>query len=214
MGVSAQVQTLDLADSTHFSELANRVHSQAGSIDFLINNGGISQRSLVFETQMEVERKIMEVNYFGTIALTKAVLPFMKQNGGGQIAVTSSLTGIFGFPMRSAYAASKHALHGFFETLQLEENKNNIYVTVVCPGRIKTDISKNAIDKDGKEWGKSDEGQEKGMPVERCAQLYLNAIKNKKKEVVIGSFGEKFLAKTRHQMPPIFYSIAKKISAT
>ena len=95
-------------------------------VDCLLHFGGISQRSLVSETPLFVDRKIFEINFFGTIALTKALLPSMIKNGGGQIAVTSSIVGKFGFPYRSSYSASKHALHGFFESLRTENINNNI----------------------------------------------------------------------------------------
>jgi len=212
--VNVWIIPLDLEQNEHFDQLVEDVFNKTNKIDVLINNGGISQRSLTFETDMVVDRRIMEINYFGTIALTKAILPKMKKQGAGHIAVTSSLTGIFGFPMRSAYAASKHALHGYFETLQLEETKNNIFTTIVCPARIATDISKSALQKSGEQWGKSDEGQEKGMPVDVCAKKYLNAIARQKKKIVIGSFGEIFLTKCHAWMPPLFHKIASNISAT
>jgi len=213
-GIRVWIVPLDLEKNEYFNQLVADVFNKTNKIDVLINNGGISQRSLAFETDMVVDRRIMEINYFGTIALTKAVLPKMKQQGEGYISVTSSLTGIFGFPMRSAYAASKHALHGYFETLQLEETKNNIFTTIVCPARIATDISKSALQKSGEQWGKADEGQEKGMPVDQCAKQYLKAIARQKKKIVIGSFGEKFLTKCHAWMPPLFYKIASNISPT
>lgn len=127
------VLPLDLANSDNFCLLVQQVIDATGRIDLLINNGGLSQRATASETAMNVERAIMEVNYFGNIALTKAVLPVMQQQKNGHILVISSIAGKFGFFLRSAYAASKHALLGYYESLALEEEKNNIRITIACP---------------------------------------------------------------------------------
>ena len=208
------VYPLDLSERDTIKGIADQVIQDIGKIDVLFNNGGISQRALTNEAQIEVDRRIMEVNYFGTVALTKAVLPSMIQNGGGHLAATSSLVGHFGFPLRSAYAASKHALHGFFESLRFEGAKDNIRVTIVCPGRIKTDISKSALTKDGTQWGKSDEGQNKGMSVEQCAQQIVKAIQHNKKNIVIGSFLEKLLVRFKRHTPALFRWLVPKIKPT
>ncbi len=192
----------------------------------MVNNAGISQRSLVVDTQTTVDRKIMEVNYFGTVNLTKKLLPLMLANGGGKIAVISSITGKFGFPLRSAYAASKHALHGFFETLQLElKPEDNIFITILCPGRIKTNISRNALIYDGSIYGKMDEGQEQGMSADICAQKIVKAISQKKREVYIGGVSQKkrevyiggvdvLMVYFKRYLPALFYWIASRTKAT
>src|SRR5690606_32867966 len=114
-----------------------------GSIDIVVHNGGVSQRSLAHETRLEVDRRIMEVNYFGTVALTKALLPSMLQAKSGHFVVVTSVMGKIGTPQRSAYAASKHALHGFFDCLRAEVADHGLFVTLICPGYIQTDVSKN-----------------------------------------------------------------------
>ncbi len=124
----------------------------------------MSQRASVADTPLWLDRKIFEINYFGTIALTKAVLPYMIRQRSGHIAATSSISGRFGFPLRSAYSASKQALHGFFETLYLENKKNNIRTSVIIPGRVRTSISLHALNSEGKKHGRMDEGQAKGYP--------------------------------------------------
>ncbi|HIP31775.1 MAG TPA: SDR family NAD(P)-dependent oxidoreductase, partial [Crocinitomicaceae bacterium] len=111
---------LDLENSSNFSELTKLVISKYGCIDFLFNNGGLSQRSNAADTPLEVDRRIMEINYFGNIALTKAVLPYMQKQKSGHLVIISSIAGKFGFFLRSAYSASKHALHGFYESVMLE----------------------------------------------------------------------------------------------
>jgi short-subunit dehydrogenase len=172
---------LDITDNLSLQNAVKIAIKHYGKIDVLVNNAGISQRALALDTKEIVSRKIMEVNYFGTINLTKKVIPYMIKNGSGQIAVITSLVGKFGFPLRSAYAASKHALHGFFETLQIELKTNRIYITIICPGRIKTNISLNALNEDGSVYGKMDEGQDKGMSANDCADKIVTCIYKKQR---------------------------------
>lgn len=205
------VLPLDYADSTTFNSSAEQVVKTFSTIDVLVNNGGISQRSYTRETDMAVYRKIMEIDFFGPIALTKAVLPIFQKQGFGSVAVVSSISGKFGFPLRSGYAAAKHALHGFFETLMLEERQNNIFVTIICPGRINTNISKSALTKDGSNHGELDAGQANGMPVEQCAKQMRSAISNKRREVYIGRT-ELIMPFLKRFFPRIFYILATKIN--
>lgn len=207
------VLPLDLEHSSNFSELAQRVIEKVHRIDFLFNNGGISQRGTAFETDEAVDRRIMEVNYFGNIALAKAVLPFMRSQGEGHIVVLSSIAGKFGFFLRSAYSASKHALHGFYESLMLEEESNGINVTIACPGKINTNISVNALNSAGQSHGVMDHNQETGMPAEECARIMLTAVLNGKKEVLIGNKEIKAVTLKRF-FPGLFWKIIRKQSAT
>lgn len=204
---------LDLEQSAHFSDLAAKVYEAKGSIDFLFNNGGLSQRSTVAETSMEVDRRIMEINYFGNIAMAKAVLPYMINQKSGHFVVISSLSGKFGFFLRSAYSASKHALHGFYESLYLEEEKNGISVTIACPGKINTDISLNALTGSGDQHGVMDHNQATGMPAEECVSILLKAVEAKKIEILIGN-KEILAAKIKRFFPKLFWKIIKKQSAT
>lgn len=128
----------------------------------------------------------MEVDFIGTVALTKAVVPYMIKNGGGQIAVVSSLMGIFGAPMRSGYAAAKHALHGFFDALRAELYRDKISITIICPGFIQTNISINAVTGNGSEQGTMDDATLNGMPPDVFARKMLKAIEQKKNQTVIG----------------------------
>jgi dehydrogenase/reductase SDR family protein 7B len=204
---------LDLAVSHHFQELAEKVFHHFGHIDILINNGGVSQRSSVSETPIEIDRRIMEVNYFGNIALTKAVLPYMIKQQGGHIVVISSIAGKFGFFLRSAYSAAKHALHGFYESLMLEQAPNNVKVTIVCPGKINTPISKNALNADGTPHGKMDQNQAKGMAVDAAVKEIIYAIQKEKKEVLIGK-GELWAVTIKRFLPSIFWKLISRQSAT
>ena len=201
--------TLDLSEQKNFKELTHKVIDHFGRIDYLFNSGGVSQRSEASQTSVDIDRKIMEINFFGNIALTKAVLPQMQKQKSGHIVVTSSIAGKFGFYLRSAYSASKHALHGFYESVLLEEAKNNISVTIVCPGKINTPISTNAITKDGTAHGKMDHNQATGMSVQECVQKMLVAVQHKKKEVLIGNKEIKAVTLKRF-FPKLFWKIISK----
>jgi dehydrogenase/reductase SDR family protein 7B len=201
-------------DLEHMADIENKTNSlveRVGEIDFLFNNGGLSQRATAFDTQLSIDRKIMEINYFGNIAVSKSLLPQMRKQGGGNIIVISSIAGKFGFFLRSAYSASKHALHGFYESLRLEEEDHNIRVNIMCPGKIKTDISKNALTESGNKYGVMDPNQEKGMSVEACVKVVLSAVKKNKFETLIGGRETKAVFLKRF-FPKMLFSILKKQS--
>jgi dehydrogenase/reductase SDR family member 7B len=213
-GINHLVLPLDLSKSDQFPVLAEQVISNYGRIDYLINNGGLSQRSNASETSLEVDRYIMEVNYFGNIALTKAVLPYMQQQKSGHIVVISSIAGKFGFYLRSAYSASKHALQGFYESLALEEEKNGIVVTLAYPGKINTEISKHAINGNGEKHNIMDHNQATGMSAIECSSQLLAAVKQEKREILIGN--KEILAVRLKRILPVrlFWKIMKRQSPT
>jgi short-subunit dehydrogenase len=165
-----RILPLDLADSGDFNQKVPTALSFFGKVDMLLHNGGISQRSLIKDTQLEVDRKLMEVNYFGTVALTKAILPHFIDRQQGHFGVVTSLVGKFGSPYRSSYAGAKHALHGFFDTLRAEHHQDGISVTLICPGFIRTKVSINAVTGDGTPLGEMDQAQDQGMSPEACAK--------------------------------------------
>jgi dehydrogenase/reductase SDR family member 7B len=189
------------------------VMQNIGRVDILINNAGVSQRSFALDTTMQVVRELFEVNFFGTVAVTRGILPWMISKGGGHVVVISSMAGKFGFRMRSSYSASKHALQGFFETLRSELYDKNVQVTLVCPGRIRTDISIHSLTGEGKRYGIMDKGQARGVPVEKCARIIARAIKCNRKEVFIGNV-ELFLLSVKRLCSPLFYWIANHASPT
>ncbi len=203
----------DLSDTAEINKLADEQITATGRIDYLINLGGISQRATIAETPLWLDRKIMEINYFGTIALTKAVLPWMIRQKSGHVLATSSISGRFGFPLRSAYSASKQALHGFFETLHLENKVNNIRASVIIPGRVRTKISFRALDPDGKEHGKLDDGQASGISPEKAAKQIIKGIRKNKREILVGS-GELMMLHIRRYLPFLFFRIADRIRST
>ncbi len=207
---SIRIIPFDLGDEESVKNAASEALANENKIDCLYHFGGISQRSFVQETPVEVDRKIFEVNFFGTIALTKAILPKMIENGGGHIAVTSSIVGKFGFPYRSAYSASKHALHGFFESLRAENTKNNISVSIIIPGRIKTNISVNALEKDGSAHGKMDKGQDKGKPAESAAKIICRKLRKERKEIPVGGM-DIMMVHIRRFFPRLYYYMSPRV---
>ena len=209
-GADARVIAFDLTRKEEISLAVTNVQKEFPRIDILVNNGGISQRSKLLDTTDEVARRIMEVDFWGHVNLTLEILPFMIKTGGGKIVVISSLTGLFGFPMRSIYASAKHALHGFFETLRLEHFRDNIQVTIVCPGMVKTNISIHALTSTGTEHGQMDKGQENGVRVERCATRIIRAVNCNQKEVIIGK-KDVIMPYLKRYFPWLFYVIAKRI---
>jgi short-subunit dehydrogenase len=204
---------IDLSDTSNIHQLVEVAIAQFPTIDFVYHCGGISQRSEAAETPLSVDRKIMEVNYFGCVALTKAILPHFQQQKSGHFVVISSISGKFGFFLRSAYSASKHALQGFFESLLLEEAKHNIRVTIAYPGKINTPISLRALDKNGNPHGKMDHNQETGMPVDVCVKKLIRAVEKNKKEVLIGNkeLGAVYL---KRFVPSLFWKVIAKQKAT
>ena len=207
----AVVLAFDLEKENNWTQLAANAVGQFGSIDILVNNGGISQRASAIETKPEVLGRLFKINFFAQVELTRAVLPYMQKHGSGNIVVMSSIAGKFGFFLRSGYSATKHALHGYFESLMLEEEKNNISVHLICPGKINTSISYSAVTSDGSPHAKMDKSQEKGLSREDCARQILNAIKNNKREVLIGG-KEVFAYKIRRFFPSLFWKVIRKQS--
>lgn len=203
------VLPLDLIDQDSFPSKTKEAIQAFGKIDIMLHNGGISQRSLIHETTLKVDRKLMEVNFFGTVGLTKELLPHFIQNKSGQFGVVTSLVGKFGTQFRSSYAASKHALHGFFESLRAELFKENITVTMICPGFIKTNVSINALTADGSALNEMDDAQANGMSPEDCAKAIFKALNSKKEEVYIGG-KETYVVYLKRFFPTIFSKILRK----
>jgi len=205
-----QEYPFNLSDPEEVKTTAETIVNTYEQIYLLINNGGISQRSLVKDTPVEIDRKIMEIDYFSHVILTKAVLPGMIDAGEGFIAATSSISGKFGFPLRSSYAAAKHAIQGFFETLRAEIKPYNISVTIAYPGRIQTNISLKAINEQGEEYGLMDPGQMNGLSANKCARQYIRAIKKRKPEIYIGK-SEILMVHIKRFFPGLFFRIVTKI---
>jgi short-subunit dehydrogenase len=202
---------IDLEKSKEVESWTTKVIEKFGGIDVLINNGGISQKSLVEETTEEVERKVMEINYFGNVALAKAVSKIMKQQQSGKIVVTTSILGKFGLSFHSTYAASKHALYGFYESFRLELKENNVSVLLVSPGFINTKAAINSITGDGSISNEDSPAQINGMKTNVFARKLVGAIKNDRNHIYIGS-KELLSIPFKTFFPNLFYSIMLKLS--
>ena len=209
LGVKSWCHSVDMENTATIDALVEWIHKKNFKIDFLLLNAGISQRALTLETDISVDRRLMEVNYFGGIYLVKS-LKEMFLSRGVHIAVVSSVSGVFGFPVRSAYCASKHAIHGFYETIALEYPQ--IKTTILIPGRIHTDVSKNALDGSGKATGVMDPGQANGYDVNKCARKAIRAIAHCRHQKVIGGF-DTIMVPFYKYIPWLFRLIARNVSA-
>jgi len=182
---------LDLTEFETFKDKSREVTDRFGHVDVLINNGGISHRSQVRDTDPKVLRKVMDVDFMGHAMLTQAVLPSMIERKSGRIVVTSSLAGFLSFPNRAAYCAAKHALQGFFNSLRAEVWRDGIGVTLICPAGVRTRIGYTSLLGDGGEYGRSDPHIESGMSPEHCARQIMKAIIKGKEEARLGGFFQK-----------------------
>ncbi len=214
LGASAvDIVRLDIANHEEIFTIAKEVIAKNGAIDVLVNNAGISQRSLAKDTDFKVDTHIVHVDLLGTIAITKAVLPVMLTQQSGQIVVISSLMGKFGAPLRSTYAAAKHGLHGFFDTLRAECYKDNLKVLMVCPGFVKTNVSLNAVTADGTKQGTMDDATSKGLDPSEVAHTILKAIKNGKEEINVGG-REAMAVYLKRFFPLILSKVVRKVKTT
>ena len=176
----------DLSHPDGIPALVDAAWGAFGGLTTTYLNAGISQRTTVEDTSMEMVRTLMEIDYFAPAAIAKELLPRMAAQGGGHIGVTTSIAGRFGFPLRCGYCSAKSALYGFFESLQAESYDRGIRVTLVCPGRVRTNISLRALDKGGKPHGKMDPGQAGGITTEKAARIIVKAIRKGRREVLVG----------------------------
>jgi len=193
---------MDLLDMASFGERVKEAIGAFGQVDILVHNGGVTQRGYVLDTELAVQRQVMELDYFSYVALTKAMLPHFIERKTGHFVVMSSVMGKIGTPMRSAYAAAKHALHGFFDCLRAEVAAMGIRVTVLTPGYIQTNISQHAITKDGTALGKASENIEKGLPASRAADKIVRAIRKGKYEAYIGKRSMEWVALVLARLAP------------
>lgn len=207
------VLPFDVSDAAEVFNAVDQARAWTPRLDRVVLNAGISQRSLIKETSLEVDERIMRVNYLGVIAHAKALLPWFTELGSGHYVVVTSLVGKFATPLRSAYAASKHALHGFFEAMRAEHASDQIDVTLICPGYIKTQISVNALIGDGSAQGVMDQAQDRGMSAEVFAERAARSIAKRRAEVYIG--GRETWGVLVHRLAPcLFRALIKRVKVT
>ncbi|MGV6851336.1 MAG: SDR family oxidoreductase [bacterium] len=205
-----KVVPLDVSQTDGIPEQVELVLNELGKIDILVNNAGISQRAKVEDTTLEMDRRLFEVNFFGAVALTRALLPTLIQNKG-KIVVISSVTGKVQTPGRSAYCASKHALQGWFDALRCEVWRKGVHVLLVTPGFIKTNLSFAALEADGTARNRMDKNQQKGMDVNKAAKGIIRAEQNNREEYYVGGFKEHLAIKIKRFLPRLYSVIAKRL---
>ncbi len=203
------VLPIDAEDYDNMSEKVDIVIQHYGRIDIAFLNAGISQRSLAIDTSLNVDKRLMSVNYFGTVALAKAILPFMAKQMSGHFVITGSITGKIAAPLRTSYAASKHALQGFFESLRSEVHMYNIHITILSPGYTRTKVAFNALTAEGNLNKKEDPKINAGMYPEKLAEKILYSVRKKKNELIPG--GKEVLGVYLYRFfPALFAKIIRK----
>jgi dehydrogenase/reductase SDR family protein 7B len=201
---------LDLSKPETMSIVAQRVLADIGPVDIMVHNGGVSQRADARETIFEVDNVILRTNYLGPIALTKALLPSMLARKQGHFVVVTSALGKFSIPTRSAYCASKHALHGFFDAMRAESWKDGIAVTLAVPGFVRTNVGLNALTGTGLRFGREENEIAKGLNADHCASRIISAARREQHEVFIGSFKERIALTVSHVAPRLFFHLTRK----
>ena len=207
------VLPMDVADTSAAAVHVERAIALAGPIDVMVHNAGISQRSLAKDTPLADDRRVMELNYFGVVALTKALLPSMIARKTGHFVVVSSVVGYVGTPLRTAYAASKHALHGFFEGLRAEVFDEGIAVTMVCPGFVRTEIAKKALAAAGGAGGGDTHATDEGIPPEACARAIARAMERQSREIYVGQ-REVAAIYLRRFVPGVLARVIRRVKTT
>lgn len=205
------VLPLDLENTSTISEKVEQVIQKFGRIDVLINNSGMGHRTKAVNTPTGIDRKVMEVNFFGTINLTKAVALKMQQQKSGKIVTIASIMGKYGLPLYATYSASKFALYGYFESLRQELYADNVKVLIVSPGFINTDVSTKLLLENGSEYGVKSESQNKGMSPADCAKGIIKAIKGNRDHKYVGGY-EIFSVYVKQYFPKIFYRLMRKMT--
>lgn len=180
-------------------------------IDWLINNAGISQRSLIMDTSEQVERQLMEINYFSQTRLSRLVLPDMIAQGGGKIVMVSSVAGLLGTQYRGAYSAAKAAIHMWANSLRAELSNKNIAVATIFPGFVNTNVSINALVGDGSTQGTMDEATGKGLSAEAFAKQVIQALAAGEEYIIVAGQKEKLATFINRLSPAHLYKIIRKV---
>jgi len=185
---NVQILPWDIEETGSLEKFAQKSWNLFHGIDFVFLNAGMAIRDMILDTELEMVYKVMNVNFFSNVALSKAFLPYMRENKSGCFVVTSSLCGKFGIPKLGAYSASKHALHGFFESLRAEYEQDGIKVTMITAGLVKTNITVHALKGNGSICGKMQPSVAAGIPPEACANGIIKAVAAGKHDALVGAF--------------------------
>lgn len=208
---NSRILTFDLAQTSKLENITQEALDMFGRIDMVILNGGIAQRGLARKTLLEVDRELMEVDYFSCVAITKALMPHFMERNEGHIVVVSSVMGFIGTPFRSGYAAAKHALHGFYDSLRAElwHKTPGVLVSLVCPGWVRTNITINAVAGDGTRLNQMDRTTAHGIDPRVFARKMLRGVAAGKKTMVIGGWKETTAVLLQRFFPGLFAVIVR-----
>lgn len=202
----------DISNFDEVNDIADDVTKSFDRIDLLINNAGVAQRAKIVDTNIEIYQQIMQVNFFGAVALTKAILPLMMRLNSGHIVFTGSPAGIFSTPLRSGYSASKHAVHSFSDSLSSELANTNINVTNVIPGPIRTNMSISSLTGDGKKYDIMDRFMATGISPSLCAEKILKGILKKKKRIVVVNSEVRKMIFLKQYFPAYFLKLSEQFA--
>ncbi|MGO2301319.1 SDR family NAD(P)-dependent oxidoreductase [Psychrobacter sp. AOP7-D1-15] len=208
------IVAFDISDANQTNEAYKSAQQQAGKIDWLINNAGISQRSLIMDTTEDVERKIMEIDYFAQTRLTRLVLPDMLEQGGGKVVMVSSVAGLLGTQYRGAYGAAKAALHMWANSLRAELYEQGIEVATIFPGFIQTNVSINALTGDGSTQGTMDEATSNGLTTAAFAKQVVKALTKDEEYIIVAGTKEKLATRVNRLSPPKLYKLIRESEVT
>ena len=202
---AALVLPFEATDFDRLPEIVERAWAWQGRVDGLVNNAGVSQRSLAVDTAFAVYQRLIAVDLLAPIALTQALLPRMVRAGSGRIVAISSVAGVVGAPLRSAYSAAKHGLIGYHDSVRAENEHLGVQVHVFAPGSVKTNVSRNALTADGRSRGVSDAAIEAGISPQECADAMLAAIEAGTRELVLATGMEHHVAALRRSDPDALF---------
>lgn len=208
------IYTFDLGDHKETKETAEEILKEHTFIDVLINCGGVSQRAYAKDLPFDVDKKIIDINLLGTIALTKSFLPSMLSRNSGVIVTVTSMMGKYGTALRTSYAAAKHGLHGYFDSLRVEVADQGIQVLLVCPGFIKTNVSLNAFGPDGSKAATMDDAIANGLEPSEVAKAVENAIHKELEEINVAGAKEMMGLYLKRFTPALFSKVIRKMKVT
>lgn len=203
----------ETTDIAALPSIVSRAMEWQGRIDMLVNNAGISQRSLAVDTQMAVYDKIIDVDLRAPIALTQLVLAHMAPRRSGRLVFISSVAGKVGVPMRTAYCAAKHGLVGYADALRAEVAGLGISVHVITPGSVQTAVSRNALEANGSRRGVSDRAIDNGIPADTAAATMVRGIERGRREILVASGVERQMALLRRKSPEKLFDMLAAMMA-
>jgi dehydrogenase/reductase SDR family member 7B len=203
----------DTTDQAAIPALVSKAIAFSGNVDVLVNNAGISQRSLAVDTDLSVYQRIIDVDLLAPIALTQALLPHLVERGSGQLVMISSVAGKAGVPMRTAYCAAKHGLIGYADALRAEVAGQGVKVLVVAPGSVRTNVSRNALNADGTVRGVSDKAIDNGIDPDAVARQIWDAVAAGTREMVIAEGMEASIPALRASDPEKLFDMVEAMVA-